>query len=238
MPWTPPLVGSSALVPDGPWEYAMDVIAVHAIGNAKEIKDAIDMQTDGELWFYFADIISHSPKCSELNYEAPDLVQYKEAAIFVKVKHMGKDYAYCPFMYVSNDVSLVRGFVVGFPKKIATIAITRDHPLMKQNKFGATAMRAGYSLLKAIIEPKESVNSLPFDEFGPWLLRRYIAPANIDEYVVFKLDAKYGEILKGDATLEVGGGVNDELQAFKPEKILAGYKYSVLIKAKGIEILK
>ncbi len=235
MPWTPPLVGSSALVPDGPWEYAMDVIAVHAVSDAEKIYDAIGLQTNGELWFYFADIISRSPSCSELNYEAPDLVQYREAAIFVKVSYAGRHYAYCPFMYVDNDVSLVRGLVVGFPKKIANIAITRDHPLMRQRKFGATAMRAGYTLLKAIVEPNEKVDSLPFDNFGPWLLRRYIAPINVDEFVVFKLEVEYGELLRGNAKLEVGGGINDELHAFKPKNILAGYRYSALVKARGVE---
>ncbi len=237
MPWSPPLVDSSELVPEGPWEYAMDVIAVHAKGDGRAIKESIGLETSGELWFYFADIISRSPSCPELNYEAPDLLQYREAAIFVKVNFNGS-YAYCPFMYVDNDVSLVRGLVVGFPKKIASIAITRDHPLMKQKIFGATSMRAGYPLMKAKVEPSEECSSLPFDGFGPWLLRRYFPLMKVDEYVALELDVQYGEIKRGEANLEIYGGINDKIDVFNPVEIYSGYKYSALVKIKDVKILK
>ncbi len=237
MPWSPPVVNSSELVPEGPWEYAMDVIAVHAKGDSNKIKESIGLETDGELWFYFADIISRSPSCPELNYEAPSLLQYKEVAIFVKVSLNG-NYAYCPFMYVDNDVSLVRGLVVGFPKKIASIAITRDHPLMRQRIFGATSMRAGYSLLKAKVEPDKDCRELPFDNFGPWLLRRYYPLMKVDEYVALELDIRYGEIKKGKATLEIYGGINDKIDTFKPVEIYSGYKYSSFVKIKDVKILK
>ncbi|MDI9645448.1 MAG: acetoacetate decarboxylase family protein [Archaeoglobales archaeon] len=235
MPYTPPLIEKSEVVPKGPWEYAMNVLAVHAFGDSEEISNEIGFETDGELWFYFAEIISRSPNFPELNYETPQLVQYNEAAVFVKVFVKDKSFAYCPFMYVDNDLSLVRGLLVGFPKKIANIAITKRHPLIQQSKMGANACRAGYRLLKAIVEVEKESSSVPFDKFGPWLLRRYFEPLNIDQQLIFKFEAKYGRIESGKAEIEVVGGLNDKLDAFKPEKVKSGYYYETLLKAKGVE---
>ncbi|AGK60243.1 hypothetical protein Asulf_00209 [Archaeoglobus sulfaticallidus PM70-1] len=240
MQWTSPLTkfGRSALVPEGPWSYAFDAIAVHAVANPDRLKNITELKTDGEMWIYFADIISHSPNFPQLNYETPQLVQYKEVAFFIKIEFEGKSYAYCPFMYVDNDVSLMRGYIVGFPKKIASIGITRDHPLMKQKIFGANAMRAGYSLIRAKVEVEEKAKSLPLDNFGTWILRRYIGLMGIDELIEFVPEVEYEYIYRGKATLEIGGGINDELEFFKPEKILEGYRYSALLKVKDIRVLK
>jgi hypothetical protein len=241
MPWTSPLTrsGKSALVPDGPWTYAMDVIAVHSKGEAERINESIpdNMESDGQLWFYFADIVSQTPVFPELNYLAPGLVQYKEAAVFVKVEYNGKSFAYCPFMYVDNDLSLMRGFAAGFPKKLAAIDITRNHVLLPQTKLGGVASRAGYTLLQMIVEPDKEVNKLPLDDFGPWLLKRYLKTTNTDELVIFQADMSYGTIKKGKAEIRVSGGINDELHIFEPTEIIAGYFYTVLIKSAEIRIV-
>ncbi|MFN3384692.1 MAG: acetoacetate decarboxylase family protein [Archaeoglobaceae archaeon] len=237
MPLTPPLVGGSELVPRGPWEYAMNIVAVYAIGNAREVSKAVGFESNGELWFYFAEIISRSPKCPELNYETPQLVQYNECAIFTRVFVGGKSYAYCPFMYVDNDLSLVRGLLAGFPKKIASIAITKRHPMLKMKKIGANASRSGYNLIKIVVELQKEESSLPFESFGPWLTRRYFEPLNVDELLLFNFDATYGKIESGDAFVEVNGGVNDRLEAFRAVEVKRGYCYELLLLAKGIEKL-
>ncbi|MEM0088966.1 MAG: acetoacetate decarboxylase family protein [Archaeoglobaceae archaeon] len=237
MPLTPPLVEGSELVPSGPWEYAMNVVAVHAFGDAEKISRAVKFESNGEIWFYFAEIISRSPECPELNYEAPQLVQYNECAVFTRVFIDGKSYAYCPFMYVDNDLSLVRGLLAGFPKKIATIAITKKHPMLQMKKLGANASRSGYSLIKVIVEIEGDAKSLPFDSFGPWLTRRYFETMKIDDLLLFKFDANYGKIESGKALVEVYGGINDRLEAFKPVEVKNGYYYEILLRAKGLEKL-
>lgn len=235
MPSTPPLVDGSELVPSGPWEYAMNAIAVHAFGDAEKISRVVKFDSNGELWFYFAEIVSRSPKCPELNYEAPQLVQYNECAIFTRIFIENKSYAYCPFMYVDNDLSLVRGLLAGFPKKIANIAITKRHKMLLTNKLGANASRSGYGLFKMVIEIEKEAEYLPFDSFGTWLTRRYFEAMKIDELLLFNFEAKYGKIESGKAFIEVQGGFNDRFEAFKPVEVRNGYYYEILLRAKGVE---
>lgn len=241
MPWTGPFTpsGRSALVPDGPWTYVMDSIAVHARAEPERIREVLppELRPLGDLWFYVADIISYSESSEEMNYLAPDLLQYREAAVFVKVELGGKNYAYCPFMYVDNDLSLVRGIIFGFPKKIAEIEMTRFHELFETRRYGGAAYRAGYSLFRILVEPKTSVRRSPFDDFGSWLLRRYLKPIGVDDYVEFVPQASYSRILSGEARLEVGGGFNDELEHLRPSEILGGYLYSVRLRASEIRSL-
>ena len=238
MAWTTPYSksGRSALVPSGPWSYGMDAIAVHASFEGVEGLLPDIMKSDGEGYVYFADIISHSPNFPELNFEAPGLVQYREFAIFLKVEYNGENYAYCPFMYVDNDVSLLRGFVAGFPKKLAVIDITRDHPLLKQRKFGGVAMRGGYNLAKLVVEPEEKVDANPLDSFGSWMLYRFAEPMGVRDFVEIVPEVTYSKIERGSGELELYGGINDELPRVK--EILGGYRFSALLKIREIKKLQ
>jgi len=238
MAWTGPYSksGRSALVPSGPWNYAMDAIAVHAIFEGVEDLLPEKMKSDGEGYVYFADIISQSPNFPELNFEAPGLVQYREFAIFLKVEYRGKSYAYCPFMYVDNDVSLLRGFIAGFPKKLAVIDITREHPLLDQRIFGGVAMRGGYGIAKVVVEPSENADANPLDSFGSWILYRFAEPMGVREFVEIVPSISYARIERGSGKLELYGGINDELP--NVSKILGGYRFSALLKIKEIKKLQ
>jgi hypothetical protein len=231
MAWTTPYTKSdkSALVPSGPWSYGMEAIAAHATFSEFEYLLPENFESDGEGYVYFAEIISKSPNFPELNYEAPGLVQYREFAIFLKVKAFGREYAYCPFMYVDNDVSLLRGFVAGFPKKMAVIDITKKHPLLKQEKLGGVAMRAGYSLAKLVVEPEDKTDSNPLDKFGSWILYRFAEPMGVREFIEITPAVEYAEIEKGRAELSFAGGINDELH-LKVKEVLGGYSFSALLK--------
>lgn len=235
MAWTTPYSksGRSALVPAGPWSYGMEAISVHAMLSGFEELLPENMESEGEGYVYFAEIISQSPNFPELNYEAPGLVQYRELAIFLKVKYGGRVLAYCPFMYVDNDVSLLRGFVAGFPKKLAVIDITREHPLLEQKKFGGVAMRGGYGLAKMVVEPMEEVESNPLDGFGSWMLYRFAEPMGVKEFVEIVPEVSYAKIERGNAELKLYSGINDELPVVK--EILGGYRFSALLKIREIK---
>lgn len=241
MPWTGPITpsGKSALVPEGPWTYVMDAISVHAKGYDDLVRSVLPskLKPSGDLWFYVADIISYSESSEEMNYLAPDLLQYREAAIFVKVELNGRNYAYCPFMYVDNDVSLVRGLIFGFPKKMAKIELTKFHDLFGARRYGGVAYRAGYKLLRVLVEPEAGAESTPFDGFGNWLLRRYFKPMGVDELVEFVPEVSYSKVLFGKGELELGGGFNDELEYFEPSEVLGGYLYSVKLRAREVKPL-
>ncbi len=131
--WSTPLTksGCSVLVPPGPWSYGLTGIGVYYNADPNDLRSVVpkplDVSAEGEVFAYLVEIVSWSPKASEFNIETPDLVQYSEAGFFIKVKHNNTYYAYCPFMWVDKDLPLLRGLLVGWPKKLANIAITRLH---------------------------------------------------------------------------------------------------------------
>jgi len=130
-------------------------------------------------------------------YQDPDLVQYMEGAIGLKVNFEGKNYLYFPFMWVDKDWALVRGWLDGHPKKIAKIAMTKLHHLLpKYNKperglkMGGYAVRGGGVMFRMQVELEERTESLPLKNFGPFL--------NIRTAVIrFHLD--YRAVPKGES---------------------------------------
>lgn len=238
MAWTGPYSksGKSALVVEGPWNYGMEAVAAHVECDTSVLGSIIPEKVEPaeDVYIYFADIVSSSPAFPELNYEAPGLVQYRELAFFVRVEYEGESYAYCPFMYVDNDVSLVRGYVAGFPKKMAVIDITRRHPMLKVDKLGGTAMRGGYKLAKLIVKPEAKTDSNPLDSFGKWLLYRISKPMEVQELVEIVPEVNYGVIEKGEAEIEIGGGINDELEVFRIKRVVSGIYFTALLKVSEI----
>lgn len=252
--WSTPITrsGKSTLVPEGPWHYGLNVIAVHALGDKELLSEATPKPLevdDGQIWFYIADIVSVSEKHPELNVEVPDLLQYREATVFIKVRYEGKTYAYCPFMWVDKDLPLMRGFIVGFPKKIAYIELTKLHPqipyyngLREGISLGGFAIRSNYLLFKLKVKLERKANKIPLDDFGPWLLPRYLPEIGelkgVNELVTFETEyLKYGEIWEGKGEVIIGGGLNDEVELFKPVRILKGYYYSVGLKPKKLKCI-
>lgn len=255
-PWSLPYTKSmsSTLVPRGPWHYAFTLVAVHARGDKDKLVEAVpeplELSPDAEIWFYIGEILSVSDSNPELNQELHDTLQYYEAAIFLKTLYEGERYAYCSFMWVDKDLPLIRGFVAGFPKKLAHISMTKLHPLLpyydkprRGLRVGAFASRLGYKLFSMKLQLEDKIDKLPFDDFGEWVLPRYFPKigdlAGASELVVFEPDyLRYGEIWRAKVVdFVVEGGVNDEMTIFKPVEILGGYYYTMAVKPKRLRLL-
>lgn len=250
--WSGPFTKSrrSVLVPRGPWQYAMSGLAVYYKADVSNLEDVVPKPLkvrDGEVFAYLVDVVSWSPNAPDVNVETPDLVQYGEAAFFVKVEYNGKVYVYCPYMWVDNDVSLLRGLLAGWPKKIAKLALTRLHPMLpaldrpkRGMKLGGYAMRAGYNLysIKVELEQDSPLRKLPLWGEYPFILPRYfadIAPtlSGVNELVEFIGDTNI-EAWEGKGSISIGGGFNDELDAFKPLSNVKGYYFNLLLKVSSI----
>ncbi len=251
--WSAPFTKSSksALVPRGPWIYAMTGIGVYYRADASALPDVVPKPlkvVDGDVFTYLTEIISWSPNASDLVVEAPGQLQYSEGAFFVKVSHNGKTYLYCPYMWVDNDLSLLRGLLAGWPKKLAKIVITRLHPLLppldrpkKGLKLGGYLERMGSTLYRIRVELADDVESsaVPLLSEYPFILPRYfagIAPglASVNELVEFEGDAVV-KSWEGVGNIDLIGGVNDELHFFKPASAVRGYYFQMLLKVKGLK---
>lgn len=127
-PYTPS--GKSSAVPELPWSYAGNFIAAE---YRADMEKAASLLPEG---FH-----AISNKCAVFfcewqatagsgdGYLDPVRSQYREAFFLIQCEYKGEVKAYCPFIWVDNDVALLRGILQGFPKQLGAIGLTRVVPI-------------------------------------------------------------------------------------------------------------
>jgi acetoacetate decarboxylase len=244
--------GNSQIVPPPPYYYGVEYLAAHVFFNKEKLKEILPsfLDTDGEGWIYVADFVTISNDKWNLMYEDPSFTQYKEAAIGLKIYFEGKNYLYFPFMWVDKDWALVRGWVNGYPKKIGTVYLTKLSKLLPDyNSRRENLILGGYllrdsKLIDLKVTLRRKVTEIPLSKFGKTLTIRYFPKTGENEQevselvTVEKVDSKIDDIWEGDAEVQIKGGINDELQYFEIEKVMAGYSYDYYFKTVGTKLVK
>ena len=243
--------GKSQLVPPPPWIYAVEGIGVKVYFEPNKLRELVPPPleiVEGEGFVYIAKVYNASANRWEMLYEDPEATKYMEANVALKVKYNGNIYTYYPFMYVDKDLPLIRGFILGHPKKFAFISMSEFHKLLEGYngpapgvKMGGYALRNGKEIVRIKITLKEKVSQASI-HFGPNVqFRRFPAiQEGTDVYELIQFvssDFKYGEIWKGDGELKLNESVNDELGLLEISKIEGGYYFSWSFKLLGIKVL-
>ena len=108
----------------------------------------------------------------------PAYAQYKEFFYLLEAERNGERRLFCPFIYVDQDIAMVRGLLQGWPKKIGSVWITRsygfDHPAAARIgngiRLGASLAVKDRRLAEARIEltgePGERIGFLAIPTFG------------------------------------------------------------------------
>ncbi|MES2248688.1 MAG: acetoacetate decarboxylase family protein [Pseudomonadota bacterium] len=148
--------GRSALVQAPPWHYAGWLVNVgfsfDAARGAALVPPEVGVAT-GNGCVHFADWQS----CGDDGREMLDPVyaQYRETIVVLEIEPARGDTSrrcfYCPLIYVDQDISMLRGWLQGWPKKIGQTWLTRSLPLIHP---AAAPMAAG-SRLGASLSVKE-----------------------------------------------------------------------------------
>jgi len=161
--------GRSATVPSPPWHYAgwlMNVaISCDTSNSSAVVHPALGTLT-GKGCIHFADW-----QATTDGHELVDPVyaQYRETIVIVEIERPdGKLYNYCPFIWVDQDTSLIRGLLQGWPKKFGSTYLTRslpiDHvaaaPLKTGSQLGAT-LTVKERRLEPIPKPQGNAGSWP-----------------------------------------------------------------------------
>jgi hypothetical protein len=156
--FTPPFTssGRSALVQAPPWHYAGWLVNVafsfDAARGAALVPPEVGTPT-GQGCVHFADWQSCGNDGQELL--DPVYAQYRETIVVLEIdaKQGAGSGArfYCPLIYVDQDISLLRGWLQGWPKKIGQTWLTRSLPLVHP---AAAPLSAG-SRLGASLSVKE-----------------------------------------------------------------------------------
>jgi hypothetical protein len=129
--YTPPLSpsGRSALVPRPPWHYAGTVASIsYALDGAAAqafLPDGFGPAT-GHAVAHFCEWQATTDGSELLD---PVYAQYKECFVLLEAEREGRPALYCPLIYVDQDVSLLRGWLQGLPKKLGSVWLTRPYDL-------------------------------------------------------------------------------------------------------------
>ena len=130
-----------------------DVLAIRYTSDAATVAPLIpDMFT-----------IDDQPEClvGWYNWGMSKNGPYREVMFFVTVNFGGASYAYCPFLYVTNDASLIAGREpLGYPKLIADIDFTPKREARDSLIKGVVERPAGVPLAYAIARPVEYMGSI------------------------------------------------------------------------------
>ncbi|BFI76900.1 acetoacetate decarboxylase family protein [Sulfurisphaera ohwakuensis] len=142
----------------------------------------------------------------------------------------------------------MRGYLLGYPKKLAIISMSEFHKLLENysgpsegKRMGGYALRNGKEIVRIRIQLKERHNTPPIP-FGPIVqFRRFPAvEGGTDVYElgqVISSDFKVGEIWRGEGELSLNASANDELDLLKINKIEGGYYFNWSFKQLGTKIL-
>jgi acetoacetate decarboxylase len=254
LPRTPK--GTSSLCPAPPWHY---------VGNCLAVEYEADPDTVAS--FLPPGLEFHSPRCavyfadwqfaseSGEEYLDPICSQYRETIILISARVGSDPCAFCPFIWVDQDVALMRGLAQGWPKQIGSTWVTRSYDLPSKatpvvgpgGKFGATLAVKDRRLVEATITLREQTSELPTPSFAravnvrhfPELVAgRHDLPA-VHELVQLKSrDVHVSSIWKGEASLHFLDHPYLELPALRPVKVRAGYRFSCALTVDDLVVLR
>ena len=144
--FTPPFTssGRSAIVPTPPWHYAgwlMNVAFSFNPSNSAALVPPQLGKLTGKGCIHFADW-----QATTDGHELIDPVysQYRETIVIVEIERPNGDlFNFCPFIWVDQDISLIRGLLQGWPKKMGATYLTRSLPI---EHIAAAPLRSGTRL--------------------------------------------------------------------------------------------
>lgn len=253
-PRTP--LGKSSLLPEPPWHFVGDALVVEY--EADEVKAAAflpeGLELDsGRCAVYFMDWQYASDKGEE--YLDPVCSQYRETIFLLSARYEGNPIAYCPFIWVSQDKSMMRGLIQGWPKQFGETWITRDFRITSKagpaagqaGKYGATLSVCGRRLADAAVAVREETIQMPSPAFAGAALVRYFpelekakqgTPA-VHELVRLKSrDVSISPVWKGSASLSIFDHPYTELPDLKPVSVTCGYRFTIACTIDDLEPLK
>lgn len=161
--FTPPFTprGLASLVPPPPWHYAGWLLNVEfecdRASAGAFVPGSVGAAT-GRGTVHFADWQATTDGAELLD---PIESQYRETIVVLEVDRPDGTLAnFCPLIYVDQDVSMLRGQIQGWPKKMGSTWLTRslplDHPaaapLREGTRLGATLAVKDRRLVEARLE--------------------------------------------------------------------------------------
>ena len=254
--FTLPLSASrrSSIVAPPPWHYSGEIIAVDfkapVDAVAALLPSGMQPSPDGAASVVFADWCSSSDHDQRVLAD-PGVGQYREAYLVLHAVRGDKKVGRVPFIWVDSELSLLRGQIQGFPKKLGQIEMTRAVTLGKGGvrkesggRFAAHATSHGRRVLSAGVLLEAISDKLPRAATLPLVHTRFFPAIDKAEPAVHELafgaieGFECGPIHTGPGKLELGATEYEELAALGPLSVGAGHVFSMAFSVMGGRVEK
>lgn len=238
--------GKSSLVPAPPWHYVSNQFMVEYQADADKVNAFLPEgvePADGRCTVIFCDWQTSTDNA--YTYLDPARSQYNEAFFVVSCYYKGRYTGYVPYIWVNNDVAMMRGYIQGWPKQHGDVWITKQYPLISKagpqfandGKFGLACSAKGNRIIDAQVTLREITKQGPNPGSTGFLNNQYLPDlreGRLDKAVLNNIttggistDLSFSDIWKGDAMLKIHDDYYTELAAFKPLQIYSGYYMSM-----------
>jgi acetoacetate decarboxylase len=241
--------GRSSIVAPPPWHYSGEIIAVDFTADrdavAALLPAGMEPSPDGSASVVFADWCSSSDH-DERVLGDPAIGQYREAYLVLHAQRGDKKVGRVPFIWVDSELSLLRGQVQGFPKKLGQIAMTRPVELGKGgmrkqagSRFVAHATSHGRRVISASVMLEKTTERAPRAITLPLVHTRLFPAIDRPEPAVHELafgtigGFEHGAVHEGAASLELGATEYEELLPLAPRSLGRGYVFSLAFSVLG-----
>lgn len=241
--------GTAALVDDCAYGWGADMSVVYFRSDPVQLQKLLPgrLKTDDGLCMaYVGAFHSASEDRPGAMLKNPDASLYREAGLWIACTHDSRPGYFPAFVWVDREWSLVRGWLNGYPKKLANIAFARPHPLNPitgplgvGSGVGGICSRHGHTLLRlgVTVEREGSTDDLMSRPatFGHrhWPIS-HPSQAGVSEIVeVNRSGVVVKDVWVGRPEFHLGQAPDEEIDWFQPIEILSGVTYSYGFRVEG-----
>jgi acetoacetate decarboxylase len=254
--WSLPLSpgGTASLVPPPPWHFSGEAIGIDFRADddviAAVLPDGLEPVGDGSCSFTFCEWSSSAESDPRVGAD-PARGQYREAYVSVNALMDGRKVTRVPYIWVDNDLSLVRGHIQGFPKKLGSVHITRAVRIGQGGpRVEAGARFAGHvaSLGTRVAQGAVTLTEPAEEGFVPrslrlpvWHTRHFPDLAGGDPLVHdlarnLITGFELADVWQGSAELDLLASEFEEHAALRPIEVHGGFKAAVAFTITGAEV--
>lgn len=233
--------GKSSILPDPPWHYSGNMLTLEYRTDPAAVRDLLpdDVTLADEDPGAVAVIWADWQACSDNFDEILDPVraQYKEVLVVIRCKFQDQLYSRCAYIWVDADFAMIRGQFQGYPKKLASVSLTRPVTVGRAGprlepggKFGASLAAYDRRLLHASFEIEKPSEHAGFVNALPMLHNRLMPSIendgsdSLNEIITMSAyNVDIGRTFTGPFTLSVEHSPVEELERLLPKELIAGY---------------
>ena len=234
--------GRSSLVDDPPWHFASDVLQIVYRTDPEAVRAVLPAPLEpgpepDRVTVRVTEVISVGDGDPDLAYREPEATQYGEAIVTVSCRYRDEAGVYLPYIWTDHDWSMLRGWLNGWPKKVARIRMTRLHPLHPKlrplgagARLGGVLSRHGGRILFAGVTLETPATPEELPRLGTYFGVRYVpsvdpaSPPALHELVRVRTTGRVvTDVWKGRGELRFYPAENEELLPLAPKRIEAAY---------------